>query len=218
VEQNSEIGPARPDDFPAIRALCNGFIDWCRSRYGENAWFVDRYYTPEEWAALLDSLPRIHSAPDGEVLVASLNGKVVGCVMMQRIDEHTCEMKRMFISPEGRGLGLGRSLAENIVHVAAERGYTTMRLDTGRNHNEALGLYRSLGFQEIAPYYEAPPELHNHLHGSPSGGVASSPFDQSSLDATCDGWNGYFVHNEDQDSESICVRSTGLALESAATD
>jgi ribosomal protein S18 acetylase RimI-like enzyme len=83
--------------------------------------------------------------------------------MMQRIDEHTCEMKRMFISPEGQGLGLGRRLAENIVRVAAKRGYTTMRLDTGRNHDEALSLHRSLGFHEIAPYYKAPPELSNHL-------------------------------------------------------
>lgn len=163
MKENSEISLARPDDFPAIRTLCNGFINWCRARYGENAWFVDHYYTPEEWAALLDSLPRIHSAPDGAILVARLNGQAVGCVMMQRIDEHTCEMKRMFISSEGRGLGLGRRLAENILRVAAERGYATMRLDTGRNHNEALSLYRSLGFQEIAPYYEAPPELRNHL-------------------------------------------------------
>lgn len=163
MEQDSEIGPARPDDFPAIRALCNGFIDWCRSRYGENAWFVDRYYTPEEWAALLDSLPTIHSAPAGEILVARLDGKVVGCVMMQQIDERTCEMKRMFTSPQGRGLGLGRRLAESIVRVAVERGYTAMRLDTGRNHDEALSLYRSLGFREIAPYYQAPAELGNHL-------------------------------------------------------
>ncbi|MBD9451131.1 GNAT family N-acetyltransferase [Rhizobium sp. RHZ02] len=163
MEPNSEIGSAGPHDFPAIRALCNGFLDWCRSRYGENAWFVDRYYTPEQWAALLESLPRIHSAPEGEILVARLNGKVVGCVMMQRIDEHTCEMKRMFINPEGRGLGLGRRLAAGIVRVAAERGYTAMRLDTGRNHNEALSLYRSLGFKEIAPYYKPPPELRNHL-------------------------------------------------------
>lgn len=161
--QNAEIGTATPDDFPAIRDLCNSFIDWCRSRYGENAWFVDHYYTPEEWVALLDSLPTIHSAPDGEVLVARLNGKVVGCVMMQRIDEHTCEMKRMFISLEGQGLGLGRRLAENIMRIGAERGYKTMRLDTGRNHDQALGLYRSLGFQEIGPYYEAPAELRDHL-------------------------------------------------------
>ncbi len=76
---------------------------------------------------------------------------------MQRIDEHICEMKRMFFSPEGRGLGLGRRLAENIVHVATERGYTKMRLDTGRKHDEPLSLYRSLGFHEIAPYYEASP-------------------------------------------------------------
>lgn len=69
MEQHAEIGSAVPNDFSAIRTLCNGFIDWCRSRYGENAWFVDRYYTPEEWAALLDSLPRIHSAPDGRFLL-----------------------------------------------------------------------------------------------------------------------------------------------------
>jgi ribosomal protein S18 acetylase RimI-like enzyme len=163
VEQNLEIGSARPDDFPAIRTLCNGFLDWCRTRYGENAWFVDHYYTAEKWAALLDSLPSIHAPPDGEILVARLDGMVVGCAMLQRIDEHTCEMKRLFINADGRGLGLGRRLAETILRVASERGYTTMRLDTGRNHDEALRLYRSLGFQEIPPYYEAPPELRNHL-------------------------------------------------------
>jgi hypothetical protein len=59
--------------------LRNGFIDWCRSRYGANSWFVDHYYTPEEWASLLDNLPRVHSAPDGEILVARLSGK--GTVM-----------------------------------------------------------------------------------------------------------------------------------------
>ena len=163
MEKNVEIGPARPGDFPAVRALCDGFLDWCRSRYGENAWFVDRYYTPQQWTALLDSLPTIHAAPDGAILVARLDGKAVGCVMMQRIDKHICEMKRMFVGSEGRGLGLGRRLASEIVRVAAAQGYTTMRLDTGRNHDEALGLYRSLGFREIQPYYDAPPELQDHL-------------------------------------------------------
>jgi ribosomal protein S18 acetylase RimI-like enzyme len=163
VDPKVDIGPAEAEDFPAIRGLCNGFLDWCRSRYGENAWFVDHYYTPEKWAAVLDSLPRVHAAPEGAALVARLDGKVVGCVMIQRIDENTCEMKRMFVGPEGRGLGLGRRLAENIIRVAAERGYAFIQLDTGRNHDEALSLYRSLGFEEIPPYYEAPPELKNHL-------------------------------------------------------
>src|SRR5690606_42070762 len=80
--------------------------------------------------------PVLHSFP-------TRRSSDLGCVMMQRIDDRTCEMKRMFISPEGRGLGLGRRLAESIVRVAAERGYAIMRLDTGRNHDEALGLYRS---------------------------------------------------------------------------
>lgn len=161
--RTAEIDSARPDDFPSVRALCNGFLDWCRSRYGENAWFVDYYYTPEKWAAILESLPRVHSAPEGAILVARIEGEVVGCVMMQRIDNDTCEMKRMFVGPVGRGLGLGRRLAEGIVKEAAKLGYTTMRLDTGRNHEEALSLYRSLGFREISPYYEAPPELGDHL-------------------------------------------------------
>jgi ribosomal protein S18 acetylase RimI-like enzyme len=163
MDQHSEIGPARADDFPAIRALCNDFLDWCRSRYGENAWFVDHYYTPEKWAALLESLPLIHAAPDGAILVARLDGRVVGCVMMQRIDDNTCEMKRMFIGPDGRGHGLGRRLAQGIIGLAAEDGFATMRLDTGRNHDEAIALYHSLGFREIDPYYAAPPELGNHL-------------------------------------------------------
>lgn len=158
-----EIAPAEAEEFADIKRLCNDFLEWCRSRYGENAWFVDHYYTPEKWAILLEGLPKAHAAPEGAALVARLDGKVVGCVMMQRIDKHTCEMKRMFVGPEGRGLGLGRRLAESIIHVAAESGYITMQLDTGRSHDEALSLYRSLGFQEIAPYYEAPPELKNHL-------------------------------------------------------
>ena len=72
-------------------------------------------------------------------------------------------MKRMFIGSEGRGLGLGRRLAETIVRIASERGYSTMRLDTGRNHDAALGLCRSPGLKEIAPCCEAPAELRSHL-------------------------------------------------------
>jgi GNAT superfamily N-acetyltransferase len=148
MERTVEIAPAKPDDFPAIRELCNDFLNWCRERYGENAWFVDHYYTPEKTAALLESLPTIHSPPDGEVLVARVNEKIVGCVMMQRIDDKTCEMKRMFTSSDGRGLGIGRRLAENIVRIAAERGHGTMRLDTGRNHDAALSLINRLDFEK----------------------------------------------------------------------
>lgn len=163
MDEKAEIRAAEPADYPAIRTLCNGFLEWCRLRYGEKAWIVDKYYTPEKWAALLESLPIVHAAPDGEILVARLHGSVVGCVMMQRIDENTCEMKRMFISPDGRGLGVGRQLAEELMRVGASRGYSTMRLDTGRNHDEALRLYRDLGFEEIEPYYEPPADLRNHL-------------------------------------------------------
>ena len=65
MEKPPQIAPVRAEDFAAVRELCNGFIEWCRKRYGENAWVVDRYYTPENWVALLDSLPKIHARPEG---------------------------------------------------------------------------------------------------------------------------------------------------------
>jgi putative acetyltransferase len=54
---------------------------------------------------------------------------------------------------------IGRALAETLIREARAIGYTALRLDTGTEQHRALGLYRSLGFAEIAPYYVVPPEI-----------------------------------------------------------
>jgi ribosomal protein S18 acetylase RimI-like enzyme len=84
-------------------------------------------------------------------------------VALRRLDEGTCEMKRLYVDDAGRGAGVGRALAEAVVQRARDLGHTTMLLDTSVEQHEAIALYRSLGFEETEAVHDVPDDMREWL-------------------------------------------------------
>ena len=105
----------------------------------------------------LQQLPGPYTPPDGRLYIAVQDGSTAGCIALKRLGPGICEMKRLYVRPEFRGRGLARRMAQRLISDARAEGYEFMRLDTiGALMPEAMALYRSLGFNEIPPYYDNP--------------------------------------------------------------
>jgi putative acetyltransferase len=106
----------------------------------------------QAFAEELASLPGGYGPPTGRLLLGIHGEAYAGCVGLRAWDSNDCEMKRLYVRPAFRGLGVGRRLVAEIIAQAAAIGYKRMCLDTLPNMAAAQELYRSLGFREIAAY------------------------------------------------------------------
>ena len=150
-------------DYEAVASLMRAFIDWHYKRHASDRHIIDSYFDPAAFEAELKTLPGYFSPPGGALLVAEEDGNVAGCVALRKLDSTACEMKRMFVSSEFQGKGVGRALASAIIERGRELGYVRMMLDTGPAQREAQALYRKLGFKDTEPYYNLSPQLRDWL-------------------------------------------------------
>jgi putative acetyltransferase len=129
----------------------------------------------QNFASELQGLPGEYAQPGGALLLAWVDGQAAGCVAMRPLPDvdHTnaCEMKRLFVRPPYRRLGLGRLLTQQVLDLASQAGYSCVLLDTLSEMEAARGLYQQLGFEEVAPYYFNPIAGAHYLkaHLAPGG-------------------------------------------------
>jgi ribosomal protein S18 acetylase RimI-like enzyme len=141
--------PEQSRDFAAVRAI---FREYAAS-LGIDLAFQD-------FEQELATLPGDYAMPRGALLLARVNGEVAGCCALRPLDAadypNASEMKRLYVRPAYRGLGLGRLLAAAILDAARVVGYDHVLLDTLDDMEAARALYEDLGFKEVPPYYHNP--------------------------------------------------------------
>jgi GNAT superfamily N-acetyltransferase len=120
----------------------------------QEAFYIDiaqRYpgWTPASSQAAIAS---DFEPPHGAWFVAYMAGRAAGCGGVQQWDAQTAEIRRVFLEESARGQGFGRALLTGLEAHARELGYLRVRLTTGDGQPEALGLFQSAGYREIAPF------------------------------------------------------------------
>lgn len=132
------------------------YLDEIRNLIAEYAGRLGRDLSFQNIDDELKDPAKKYTAPEGELLAAVENNKVVGMVAYHRHSDVRCEMKRLYVKPEYRGMKLGEKLVEEIIEHARKAGYKEMVLDTVIPLKTAIRLYQKAGFQECGPYYDNP--------------------------------------------------------------
>ena len=152
------------EDFAAFGTVCRAYVEWCRERYADMPWFVEEVFGYQSLEDELKMLARKYGQPAGRTFIAvNENDGVVAGGAYRKSSDTICELKRLYVTDEARGLGLGRQLSNALIAAAKDDGFITMQLDTGNRLTEAISMYESMGFRRIDPYHEYPERLMPYL-------------------------------------------------------
>jgi GNAT superfamily N-acetyltransferase len=114
----------------------------------------------QNFEAELAGLPGDYAGPQGTLLLAFVDNELAGCAAFRPLPDadiaNACEMKRLYVRKAFRRFGLGRQLAQALIDLATQAGYSAMLLDTLDDMEAARSLYETLGFTEVPPYYFNP--------------------------------------------------------------
>jgi len=148
VKNQIEIKAAHtPADFLVAKELILEYIEWL-------AFDLAFQHIDKE----LNSLPEMYGDPDGGLVLARINDKAVGVAGIRKYADRECELKRMFVKPESRGLGIGKLLITACIEIAKKLNYDIIKLDTADFMKSAIKLYVDNGFIEIPAYRYNPHE------------------------------------------------------------
>lgn len=150
-------------DYAEFAVLVTEYVEWSRERYAADAWFVEQVFGHQSLDSELQTLATEYGPPHGKTLLASRDGVIVGAGAYRKLEDGSCEMKRLYVGEQFHGHGTGRKLCEALIATAREDGFQLMRLDTGNLLKEAIALYQSVGFRACAPHREYPAELMPYL-------------------------------------------------------
>lgn len=132
------------------------YINEVRNLITEYTQMLDRDLTFQNITEELKDPSKKYTPPEGELLVAIEKEKVIGMIAYHKHSSKRCEMKRLYVKPEYRGMKLGEQLIQKIIELAKQSGYTEMVLDTLAPLQSAIYLYQKIGFQQCEPYYNNP--------------------------------------------------------------
>jgi ribosomal protein S18 acetylase RimI-like enzyme len=145
----AEVHPIRPATAPHE-------IEVVRALFAEYAAELPVDLAFQGFAEELATLPGAYAGPGGVLLLAWADDLAAGCVGLRPFAPGACELKRLYVRPAFRGLGLARRLTTAALAEARGRRYARILLDTLPGMVEAQRLYRTLGFREIGPYRTNP--------------------------------------------------------------